>query len=175
LTESERTVVDVDRVVREVVADCRRRFDGADISYEGTVQATATAVPAVSRAVTELVENAVKHSRDDPTAVAEIGTEGAVVDLSVSVRGEDVYVTVSDEGPGLPDHEANILTEEREISPVYHASGMGLWLVRWVIKRSRGEVDIVENGSTGATVEIRLPRTETAPDRPTGDRQNRPG
>jgi signal transduction histidine kinase len=79
-----------------------------------------------------------------------------------------VAVLVSDDGPGLPDHEANIITEHREISPVFHASGMGLWLVRWIVRRSHGDIAIADRGADGTTVRIELPRVDDEPD--AGDR-----
>ena len=76
--------------------------------------------------------------------------------MAVDREGDLVTVTVEDDGPGLPDHEANIITEEHEMTPVFHASGMGLWLVRWIVKRSRGDVSLVDDGSRGTTVRVEL-------------------
>ncbi|WP_436909881.1 PAS domain-containing protein [Halosimplex marinum] len=153
LHEHHHGAVDVDAVVAGIVEEFDAREGRATVSYDGDGDATARAIPAIGQAVEELVENAVQHGGDrDPGA--------STVRVAVDADGDAVTVTVSDDGPGLPDHEANIITEHREISPVFHASGMGLWLVRWIVRRSRGEVDIVERGPDGTTIEIALPRAE---------------
>ncbi|QLH82768.1 PAS domain-containing protein [Halosimplex pelagicum] len=157
LREHRRGAVDVDAVVAGVVEEFGVRAGETTVSYDGDDDATARAIPAIEQAVEELVENAVQHGGESSGASS--------VRVAVDADGDTVTVLVSDDGPGLPDHEANIVTERREISPVFHASGMGLWLVRWIVRRSRGEVDIVERGPDGTTIEIALPRT----DRDAGD------
>ncbi|WP_135364345.1 PAS domain-containing protein [Halosimplex halophilum] len=151
LQEHHHGAVDVNAIVAGVVEEFEARAGRATVSYDGDDDAVARAIPAVGQAVEELVENAVQHGGDrDPGA--------STVRVAVDAGGDAVTVTVSDDGPGLPDHEANIITEHREISPVFHASGMGLWLVRWIVRRSRGEIEIVERGPDGTTIEIALPR-----------------
>jgi len=149
LQEHHYGAVDVDAVVAGVVEESRARAGSATISYDGDGDATARATPAIGQAVEELIENAVLH-----------GGSASQVRVAVDADGETVTVHVSDDGPGLPDHEANIITERREISPVFHASGMGLWLVRWIVRRSRGDIAITEGGPDGTTVRIELPRAD---------------
>jgi len=148
LREHRYGAVDVDAVVAGVVEEYRARAGSTTISYDGD-DATARATPVIGQAVEELIENAVQH-----------GASASQVRVAVDADGDAVTVLVSDDGPGLPDHEANIITEHREISPVFHASGMGLWLVRWIVRRSRGDVAIVEPDADGTAVRIELPRAD---------------
>jgi PAS domain S-box-containing protein len=154
LRESRPEPVDLDAVAREVVSDSLLDHERAQFVYSGDQGATAVAIPAIRQAVAELVENAVVHSRRPD------GDDGEDPEVRVSVETlpDAVTVTVSDDGPGLPDHEANIVTEEREMTPVFHASGMGLWLVRWIVKRSRGELELVDDGDSGTAITIELTR-----------------
>ncbi|WP_436930470.1 PAS domain-containing protein [Halosimplex halobium] len=157
LQEHHYGAVDVDAVVAGIVEEFDTRPGGTDVTYDGDDDATARAIPAVGQAVEELVENAVEHGGEREASASNVR-------VAVDADGGAVTVLVSDDGPGLPDHEANIITEHREISPVFHASGMGLWLVRWIVRRSHGEVEVVERGPDGTTIEIALPQADRAPD-----------
>jgi signal transduction histidine kinase len=37
-----------------------------------------------------------------------------------------------------------------------HGSGLGLWIVKWVVERSEGTIDF--RNEDGACIELRLPR-----------------
>jgi len=96
--------------------------------------------------VADAPEDAVEHSSTNPPSQAQ-GDEPPNVTVTVERRDGTAVVAVSDDGPGLPEHEANIITREREVSSVFHASGIGLWLVRWIVKRSRGDIRLVSNAT----------------------------
>jgi signal transduction histidine kinase len=136
--------VDVGRIAAEVTRDAADRFPDAEIGFDGAVSARALAIPAIEDAIRELVDNAITHS-DSGTPTVTVVVED----------GDPVVVRVADDGPGVPDHEANIITEDRAVSDVYHASGMGMWLVRWIVRRSEGTVELDDTGE-GTEFTIRL-------------------
>ncbi|MBS3761199.1 ATP-binding protein [Halodesulfurarchaeum sp.] len=61
------------------------------------------------------------------------------------------------DGPGLPKMERNVLTGQDEITPLYHGSGLGLWLVNLVVRRSDGQITVLEPAAGGTRVTIELP------------------
>ncbi|MEF8872848.1 MAG: ATP-binding protein, partial [Haloarculaceae archaeon] len=79
--------------------------------------------------------------------------------VTVDVRAEDgtVAIRISDNGPGIPEPEWEIINREAEIDPLYHGSGLGLWLVREIIRQSDGWLAFEENSPAGSTVTVRLP------------------
>lgn len=107
--------------------------------------ATVRAVPALSRAVTELLTNAVEHTGSSPT-----------VRVGVTVADDTVRVTVADDGPGLPEPERRVLTGEQSVDPLHHAEGVDLWLVYWILDLSDGSVEVTVDD--GTTVTLSLPR-----------------
>jgi len=97
--------------------------------------------------IEELVENAVEHG--DRTSVE--------VELADGPSPDTVTIRVSDDGPGLPESEWDVVAGDQEITQLQHTQGLGLWLVRWVVDKHSGELTLEENEG-GTTVAITLPR-----------------
>jgi len=97
----------------------------------------------------ELVSNAVEHNDSaEPRAVVRFDpTESS---------DTHAVVEVSDNGPGIETQELQTILSGRE-TPLQHSTGVGLWLVNWVVERAGGTVTF-ENDD-GCTVRVRLPRT----------------
>lgn len=104
-----------------------------------------SAHPKLDLAIRELVENAVVHNDR---------TDRANVDISASIEDEWVTLFVEDNGPGIPDFELQVLDDEEE-TDLGHGSGIGLWLVYWIVKRSNGEL-VSEATPEGSRIGVRL-------------------
>jgi signal transduction histidine kinase len=98
-------------------------------------------------------------------AASEIGstvtgpsvTNDGLADVTVSVAETDdaVTITISDSGPGIPEHELSVI-EDGDESALEHGSGLGLWLVSWGVTTLGGELDF-DTGDDGTTATVRLP------------------
>lgn len=69
-------------------------------------------------------------------------------------------LTVSDDGPGLPEMERAVLEEGKE-GPLTHSQGLGLWVVWTVVNQSGGELEISTTEGGGTSVQITLDRAPT--------------
>jgi len=153
LTESGRSVaVDVPDCLERVANRARDRFTAADIEVDvasrGAPEARVVDGDLFERAIEELIENAVVHSdREAPHVVVRVRDDS-----------DRVSVSVVDDGPGIPDHETAVLSAGRE-TQLEHASGLGLWLVRWTASLSSGELSFEANDPDGSVVTLRLLRT----------------
>ncbi|MFC6767789.1 sensor histidine kinase [Natrinema soli] len=99
--------------------------------------------------VDNLLENAVQHTGSEP-----------IVEVSVTRDGEAVHLSVADDGPGIPPAEIDVVTGETDITQLTHGSGLGLWLVNWMIDSYGGSVSFARSAIGGSHVEITL---EAAP------------
>jgi signal transduction histidine kinase len=73
-----------------------------------------------------------------------------------------VFVTVADDGPGIPTADREIIFDDGEITPLQHGSGLGLWLVRWVTESAGGTV-VHDRSGNWTTVTLCLSRAKAGP------------
>ncbi|QLH76223.1 PAS domain S-box protein [Halosimplex rubrum] len=106
------------------------------------------AVPVVDLAVRNLLDNALRHAGEAPT-----------VSVTATLAERSVTLSVADDGPGIPDAELSALERGAE-TPLEHGSGVGLWLVEWVVAKSGGDLSFATDDGTRAT--IRFDRADTA-------------
>ncbi|MFC4436651.1 MULTISPECIES: PAS domain S-box protein [Natrialbaceae] len=144
--------IDVSAVVERTVARLEREYPGAEIERAVPDDVFARADEYIEMAFSELLENAVEH-HDRPTPTLEVTLRDRV-DEGV------VVLSVADDGPGVPGEERELLEEEREITQLRHASGLGLWLVNWVVTQSGGQLSFADNDPRGTVITLEVPRAE---------------
>lgn len=104
-----------------------------------------TNAPILTAVLRQLVENAIKHNDSDEP----------VIEVRATRTDEGVDIVVTDNGPGIPDHEQQVLTKGTETA-LEHGSGLGLWLVRWGTTQLGGSVTFDETES-GGSVRLSFP------------------
>ena len=138
------TGADPESLVADAVAPVRDEHPDATISTEVSSDAL-TRVPAtLLDAIRELAENA---ANTGPDADVE-------VELSSPEDGW-IEVSVRDDGPGLPQMEAEAL-ETGEETPLNHGNGLGLWMVRMITMQAGGDIS-VRTAEAGTDVRLRVP------------------
>lgn len=120
-----------------------------DASYPDEVYIAAH--PMIDDAVGNILENAVQHNESEhPRIEIECWTEAVGGEPSLQVR-------IRDNGPGIPSKEIDVLERGYE-TPLEHTSGLGLWLINWLVRESDGEIWFEENDPSGSEVCLRLHR-----------------
>jgi PAS domain S-box-containing protein len=140
--------VPVQEVIRGTQTAVELANPGATVRTEFGVKRDLSVPNYVRSAVEELCENGVKHAD--------------VPDPSVTLRAERgdregwISISVADQGPGLPEHERRIITQGEE-TPLVHGSGLGFWLVRMVVRRIEGHIEVGDRDPTGTVVTLHVP------------------
>lgn len=103
---------------------------------------------ALKRAVTNLIDNGLKY--------------GQTVEVTLSVSGANIVITVDDTGPGIPEAE-----QEKVFAPFYRLDpsrntttggvGLGLSVARTVIHAHGGDIRFKNRPENGLRVEVTLP------------------
>lgn len=110
-----------------------------DLTDDGWIRA----VPQAAYAIENVIDNAARYNT----------AEEPWVRIAIERDGDDVIVRVTDNGPGIDESELDVI-RKREENPLEHGSGLGLWLVYWVVEKSGGDVTF-ETGD-GTTVVLRF-------------------
>lgn len=146
--QADRRQVDVAEILRTIASEVDEA--DAEVSLDCPEEVTASAAANLRDAIDELVTNAVDHNdRAMPS-----------VRLSVEESNRYVRLSIADNGPGIPEMDRDVLETGREIEDLYHGSGLGLWLVHWIVQRSGGSVTVRDRTPRGSVVEIELPKDE---------------
>mgnify|MGYP006284612227 FL=1 len=83
------------------------------------------------------------------------------IEVEVNRRHETnrVQVQIRDNGPGIPEGERRAITNEAE-TPLEHISGLGLWLVKWIVDGIDGSLSIAQNSPRGTIVTLSFPAAD---------------
>jgi signal transduction histidine kinase len=146
---------DISVLLTEVVTSIRERVrhEGFDIGLdvEGALPLLAVDRTALSQAVTNLVDNAIKYSGDSRK-------------ISVSARLEEqaVVIAVKDFGVGIKKEDIDKVFERfyrggDELTRTVKGSGLGLTLVKEIVAAHRGKVHVESEPGKGSVFSIRLP------------------
>lgn len=123
---------------------------GHAVSYVGPERLVCECRPrALTRAITNVVENAVKHGTD------------VVVSLAVSAEG-GIAIEVADDGPGIPPAlQARALEPFVKLDQARSASGsgfgLGLSIAHDILKKHDGDIVLMPNAPRGLRVRLSLP------------------
>lgn len=138
--------------VAEIIEQSLRRAENLTVNHHVKFNPSKKLKPisvdkkAISEAVYNLIENAVKYSPKDST-----------IEIEAKIVGDDLRISVEDEGKGIPQNE-----REKVFEKFYRGDkkikgfGMGLAIVRGIIEAHGGKIWI-ENGKIGAKFVIQLP------------------
>ncbi|WP_338901320.1 sensor histidine kinase [Salinibaculum marinum] len=149
-----RTRVDVCDVLESQVSRFAKEYPDARFEVNVPESAPVRAVSLVEDAVEELIENAIEHN-DAPTPRVEITVTWTQHGSVANGDGKTVVLRVSDNGPGIPANELELLQRGLE-TELEHSNGLGLWFIHWAVHASDGRIVFEENHPRGSTVELRL-------------------
>jgi PAS domain S-box-containing protein len=149
--------VNLEPLLTAVVAEGRERHPAADISLDCPEDCWVEAAPSLTLAFEELLDNAVEHGSTSPDSRTRGDTDDTgsapTVDITATMASGSVLVTVSDDGPGIAPHERDVILSGEE-TPLQHGSGVGLWLVKWVVRNVGGTLGFRDGAGTTVAVEL---------------------
>jgi signal transduction histidine kinase len=146
---------DISVLLSEVVTSIqdRVRHEGFDIGLdvEGGLPFLAVDRTALSQAVNNLIDNAIKYSGDSKK-----------ISVSACLEEQVLAIAVQDFGVGIQKEDIDRVFERfyrggDELTRTVKGSGLGLTLVREIVAAHRGKVHVESEPGRGSVFSIRLP------------------
>ncbi len=154
--------VDLDQALDEAARPLRALAEAKGVRLRTTGEPARTRGDGqrLQHALANLIENAIKYT---PPA--------GEVTLSSWRRGEEVGVTVSDTGPGIPEHaRAHVFDRfyrvDRSRSRESGGSGLGLAICREIAAAHGGRVWVESSEGEGSAFSLALPADDAVEERP---------
>ncbi len=139
--------IDVAAVIASLCGDLR--FAGRDATYTGPDSLEFLTRPlAFKRAITNLVDNALKY--------------GKTAQVTLAPSASELRIFVDDTGPGVPPHEMDRVFQpfvrlEGSRSRETGGAGLGLTIARNAIRSMGGDVELTNRSEGGLRVTVSLP------------------
>jgi signal transduction histidine kinase len=144
--------VDLAEAVRDVAELYEPAADDRGVTLETSIDGAHIVTgnrELIGQALSNIVDNAIKYSAG--------ASEKPAVKIALARKGNDAVLSVSDNGPGIPDPQDRERATERfvrlEKSRSQPGSGLGLSLAKAVMKFHGGRLDLV-SGNPGLTVSM---------------------
>jgi PAS domain S-box-containing protein len=152
----ERTLVDVERVVRDAVSALEPTVPDT-ITIEQRLGPAGIAngeADRLQQVLLNLVDNAVKY-----------GGQGAKVVISTQREGDRVRIDVADDGPGIAAGERDRIFEkfyraDPSLRLAPGGTGLGLYICRELVERMGGRITVMSEPSAGSTFSVELTAAE---------------
>jgi PAS domain S-box-containing protein len=147
----DRSETDVAKLVAGVLDRMRALAPDRTFDYDGPTSLAADVDPVrLEQVVVNLLDNAVKYSR-----------EGPITTSLRPVSATELELTVRDLGPGVPEvHRAHLFDRFYQTDSRNHSSGMGLglYISKQIVELHRGSISAEFPAEGGSQFVVRLPR-----------------
>ena len=143
----QRTPVEINSLLREVMETLRPRFDEArvtsNLELESSIPKTSLDTNLIEQALIGIITNALEATPNGGKVTIRTKT------IANGGHGSNVNVSIEDTGEGIPtENRDQVFTPFFTTKP--HGTGMGLALAKKFVEKNGGTISI-EGGSTGGT------------------------
>jgi two-component system phosphate regulon sensor histidine kinase PhoR len=146
--------IDVGRLARDVVAAMERHAgDGVRFSLvqPPALPSLSTDPDKLRQVLINLIENAIKYS-----------PEGGLVEIKLEVSDGHLWISVRDEGLGIPAHEQRRIFDkfyrvDPNLTRGVGGTGLGLYICRELVRLMGGRIWVESAHGVGSTFVVDLP------------------
>jgi PAS domain S-box-containing protein len=145
----------LNEVVEKTLDLLRPELENRGVTIKTKLARDLTATPVDSAQLQQVLVNLVKNA-------AQAMTTGGTLTLQTGETSDDVWVSVTDTGGGIPQEQVNRIFE-----PFYttkkKGSGLGLMIVQRIVRAHNGRIELDSHEGRGTTFRIWLPLHERKP------------
>src|ERR1700730_4452371 len=150
---AERELVDVNELIREMIILLRNEMSRHSISVRTELAEALPQVMGDRVQLQQVMMNLIMNSID---AMKDVDGTRELTINSQSAESEQLMVSVSDTGVGLPSQQANQIFNAFFSTKAY-GTGMGLRISRSIVESHSGRLWAADNSPCGATFHLTLP------------------
>ncbi len=152
-----RTNFDINRTIKDTAASFEGTCDAKDISFELTfsdsIQMVYADLGKIQQVLYNLIDNAIKFSHP-----------GGTIYIQTSLRREKVFISVKDNGIGIPKESQKKIWERFYKSDASRGkdkkgTGLGLAIVKEIIQSHGENIDVISTEGVGTEFIFSLPRS----------------
>ena len=154
-----RTNFDINRTIKDTAASFEGTCDAKDISFELTfsnsIQMVYADLGKIQQVLYNLIDNAIKFSHP-----------GGTIYIQTSLRREKVFISVKDNGIGIPKESQKKIWDRFYKSDTSRGkdkkgTGLGLAIVKEIIQSHGENIDVISTEGVGTEFIFSLPRSTT--------------
>jgi len=148
-------MVSLNEIVEKTLELLRPEIENRGVAVKTKLTRNLTAIPTDATQLQQVLVNLVKNAM-------QAMTTGGILNLQTGETSDDVWVSVTDTGGGIPQEQINRIFE-----PFYttkkKGTGLGLMIVQRIVRAHGGRIELESNVGRGTTFRIWLPLHERKP------------
>jgi signal transduction histidine kinase len=145
-----RTIADIPGIVKEAVDSIKPLLGNRDLRIDAAdFDAAVSCDPnLISRVVRNLLDNAVKHTRE----------EFGKILIETGPAGDGFRVSITNNGPGIPrEYHEKIFEKYGQVEAKEYSTGLGLTFCKMAVEAHGGRIWVESDGEKGSTFRFELP------------------
>jgi two-component system NtrC family sensor kinase len=151
-TDSRIVEISVNKLLKEIAYLSSQRAKYSNVEIISNFEDNLPPVPASETEMQQVFLNLVNNALD------AMEKTGGVIRLGAKQAGNNIIVTVSDNGPGIAEANlARVFDPFYTTKPVGKGTGLGLSICYGIIKKIGGDIQVRSTKGEGTTFEIRFP------------------
>ena len=154
-TQAQLKIASLNEVVEKTLELLRPEIENRGITVTTKLARALTATPIDATQLQQVLVNLVKNA-------TQAMTTGGTLTLQTAENSDNVWVSVTDTGGGIPQEQINRIFE-----PFYttktKGSGLGLMIVQRIVRAHNGRIELESNVGRGTTFRVWLPLHERKP------------
>jgi two-component system NtrC family sensor kinase len=151
-TDSRIVEISVTNLLKEIAYLSSQRAKYSNVEIKTDFEENLPPIPASETEMQQVFLNLVNNALD------AMEKTGGIITLGAKRTGNDIIVTVSDNGPGIAEANlARVFDPFYTTKPVGKGTGLGLSICYGIIKKIGGDINVRSTKGEGAAFEIRFP------------------
>jgi two-component system NtrC family sensor kinase len=153
-TDTRIVEISITDLLKEIAYLSSQRAKYSNVEIRTRFEENLPLIPASETEMQQVFLNLVNNALD------AMEKTGGIITLGAKRTGNDIIVTVSDNGPGIADANlARIFDPFYTTKPVGKGTGLGLSICYGIIKKIGGDINVRSTKGEGAAFELRFPVT----------------